>query len=364
MSCDGDVVQLTRRLVRLPSDETSTAVGDLIESWLRAETDASVRRDAHGNIFAWRNKGGDTIGLVGHHDVVPPAPNQVETDEDGTRRFIIEQEGNRLYGRGTADMKGSLAAAMIAFRDAQINRSAVFVSFTGEEDGGLGAQAAIDDGFVPEVAIVCEGSTNYAGVDQTDVVIAHKGRRASTIVAHGSAAHASEPGSGVNAVYRGIDAIERLRSLDPPQTTVAGMELTGSVAVTKVIGGETWNVIPDRCVITVDERTVPGGKMPLDRLNEATGVTWAVDQDLPPMACENPRFARIAHEAATTAQDGDTVLVTKAAATDAGWLTQAGTDCLVIGASEPEEAHTPEESVSITALHRCSTIYQSVLEAW
>ncbi|SDM04017.1 acetylornithine deacetylase [Halogranum gelatinilyticum] len=353
-----DVADLTRELVAIPSHEDETAAGDAIEAWLRRETDADVTRDDAGNVIARKGTGDVSFALVGHHDVVPPADRQTEGDS-----YVVEERDGRLYGRGTADMKGSVAAAMCAFRDADPACELLFVSFVGEEIGGVGARAAIDDGFAPDYALVGEGSTNYTGDDVTDVVVAHKGRRGSTIVAHGEATHASVPESGVNAVYRACDAVDLVREMAFPEAEVLGNEVQGSVAVTGIDGGSAWNVIPDRCEITVDERTVPGERVALEAVEEIEGVEWTVDQDLPPMECDDEAFADTVLAAARDAQANAPELTTKPHATDAGWLSQAGTTCVVAGASEPGEAHTESESVSIDVLERCYRLYLNAAES-
>ncbi|SFR98970.1 acetylornithine deacetylase [Halomicrobium zhouii] len=356
-----DVADLTRELVSIPSHEDETAAGDFVESWLREQTAAAVERDEDGNVFARVGEGETTLALAGHHDVVPPDDSQV--DADGS--YVVERRDGRLYGRGTADMKGCVAAAMCALRDvdpAALGCELVFVSFVAEEAGCLGSEAAVDDGFAPDYAVVGEGSTGYSAAGVTDVAVAHKGRRGSTITAHGTAAHASEPESGENAIYRASDAVDVVRDLEFPSTDVMGHEVAGSVAVTEIDGGSAWNVVPERCEVTVDERTVPGERAPIERVEELPGVEWTVDQDLPPMACEDAAFADLVLGVAADSQDGTPEHVVKPHATDAGNLARAGTDCVVVGAAEPGEAHTADESVSLDVLERCYRIYRSVAE--
>ncbi|MEF8779054.1 MAG: M20/M25/M40 family metallo-hydrolase [Haloferacaceae archaeon] len=375
-----ELVSLTRRLVEIPSHEDETAAGDAIERWLRTETDAAVERDDTGNVLARRSpatpsagidvRDGDddrpTVALVGHHDVVPPADSQVEGGPDADAdRYAVERRDGRLYGRGTADMKGAVAACMLAFRDATLRPDGpdlAFASFVGEESGGVGARPAIEAGFVPEYALIAEGSTNYSKPGVTDVVVAHKGRRASTLIARGTAAHASEPDRGENAIYRASDAVDVVRELPFPETTVLGEPLRGSLAVTEIEGGSAWNVIPQRCEVTIDERTVPGERAPLERAESIDGVELSIEQDLPPMACSDDAFAEQVLAAADASQSGEPEHVTKPHATDAGWLAGAGTACVVCGPSEPGEAHTDAESVSIDVLTRCYRIYRQVGE--
>ncbi|MBX0322170.1 M20/M25/M40 family metallo-hydrolase [Halomicroarcula sp. F13] len=357
------VADLTEELVAIPSHEDESAAGEFVASWLRDHTDATVEHDAHGNVVARKGSGdGDSLALVGHHDVVPPDESQVDADGG----YVVERSDGRIYGRGSADMKGSVAAAMLAFEaaDTPAEDELVFVSFAGEEQGGVGCRAAIEDGFSVDYAVVGEGSTGYSAPGITDVAVAHKGRRGSTIVAEGAAAHASEPEAGANAIYRATEAVDVVRGLEFPSTGVLGHEVRGSVAVTEIDGGSAWNVIPEQCEATVDERTVPGERAPLDRVEDTEGVSWRVDQDLPPMACGDADFADAVLDSATDAQDGAPEHVVKPHATDAGWLAAEGTDCVVVGAAEPGEAHTADESVSVDVLERCQRIYEGVAASW
>jgi acetylornithine deacetylase len=356
------LTDLAADLVSVPSHEDETAAGDAIESWLRDETDADVERDGAGNVIARKGEGEASLALVGHHDVVPPDEGQVR--EDG---YVVRTEGGRLYGRGAADMKGAVAAAMCAFRDADPAEGLelVLASFVGEETGGVGARHAIEAGFAPDYAVVGEGSTNYSGPDVTDVVVAHRGRRGSTLLAGGTASHASEPEAGVNAVYRACDAVDVVRGMETPRTTVLGHEIAGSLVVTEIEGGSAGNVVPARCEVTIDERTVPGERAELSRVErEVEGVEWRVDRDTPPMACDDPAFADAVLAAAREAQEGVPEQVTKPHATDAGWLAGAGTTCVICGPSEPGQAHTKDESVSLEVLDRCYRIYREVAESF
>jgi acetylornithine deacetylase len=367
-----ELTDLARELVAIPSHEDSVAAGDRIESWLREETDATVDRDDAGNVLARRGSGETPeLALVGHHDVVPPDDSQV--DEAG--EYVVNEHEGRLYGRGTADMKGALAAAMLAFRDAAPTADLVFASFVGEEVGGVGARGAVEAGFEPDRAVVVEGSTGYSGAGVVDVAVAHRGRREHTLTVCGVAAHASEPDAGVNAIYDAADVIRAVEAIEPVSATVRGHELAGSAVVTQCSGGSAANVVPDRCELTVDERTVPGARRPIDdpSLGDALGdrssdesIGDRVDHDVgmahPAMICEDDAFVERALNAASAAQDAEPAAVAKPHATDAGILDEAGTECLVIGPAEAGEAHTADESVSIEILERCREIYHTLAE--
>ena len=357
---EAEVEDLTRRLVEIPSHEDETEAGDFIEDWLCDETDAevSVERDEAGNVLAWY--GEPRTALVGHHDTVPPADSQTK-DSIPT----VEKRDGRLYGRGTADMKGALAAAMVGFRDASTD-GAAFASFVGEESGGIGAKYATSHGFVPDRAVVTEGSAGYSSSGAFDVAVAHRGRRELRVVARGEAKHAGEADDESNAVYTAVDSINRIRRYESPTVEVnAGdedtvFEVEGSLTVTGIEGrGEATNVVPSRCGFVVDERTVPNAP-PYD-LDELEAEASVVDE-MPPMECDDPEFARTVREAARSTGTGTSEFVVKPHATDAGWLAQAGSSCVVCGPAERGEAHTDDESVPVDALVRAERVYRRVLE--
>lgn len=354
-----EVVRLTETLVRTPSHEDESAVGDIIEEWLERHTDATVRRDEVGNVIAHRGTGEETTALVGHHDVVPPGDGQV--DDDGS--MLVRIEDGRLYGRGAADMKGAVAAMMLAFRDAEPAGRVAFASFIGEEVGGVGARHAVEQGFVPDRAVIGEGSAGYQTRDALDVVTLHRGRRGSTLVAEGVACHASEPEAGVNAIYRAIDAIHRLRRLERPSITVHGEEVQATLEVTNIDAGTAMNVIPDRCTVTLDERTLPGESMPVERcIDSIEGVSWIVDQDWPSMRCSDDAFAEGVRRALSNVQGRKVSFAPKPHATDASWLAKEGSATVVVGPAERGEAHTDAESVGIDLLSAAMEGYRAVLE--
>ncbi len=344
---------LAQQLVAIPSHDDPEPVETAIVGELGGQNGVEIETSDAG-IIARRGGGGD-FTLVCHHDVVAPDERQLDGDE-----YATAIRDGRLYGRGSADMKGALAAAIRAFCDA--DEPCTLASFRGEEQGGVGVRRAIDDGFDPAFAVVCEGSTGYSHPGVTDIAVAHLGRRASTITTHGTAAHASQPDAGANAIYRASTIVDRLRALAPPTATVLGSDLQGTLAVTEIDGGDAWNVIPDRCAITVDERTVPGNRLPIEDCTTDSWCSWSIDQELPPFECTDESFAERALETAHAVQPNAPALVPKPHATDAGWLAQEATTCLVCGPAEPGEAHTATESVSMEALKRCYRIYLGLID--
>jgi len=346
------IVDLAKELIAVPSHEDEEKVGKLIEKWLKEETDAEVLRDGIGNIIARRGSG-DELAFIGHHDVVPPNFDQM----DGDRCKVFEKNG-RLYGRGSADMKGALASMMHSFRDAEPKMELVFASFVGEEIGGNGAQYAISKGFNPKFAVVGEGSTGYSNGGIIDIAIAHRGRRESQITILGEEAHASQPNEGKNAIYLAADVIQEVLKIPTKEITIEGAEMKESVIVTRIEGGTAGNINPGKCTLIIDERTVPGkGGM----IRRGEDFKWEIKQEIPAFKCQDMSFAHWARGVANEVTNGSE-LIAKPHTTDAGWFSEKGCIGIVCGPAELGQAHTSDESVDIKALEDCSKIYRRMAE--
>jgi len=351
-----ETVSLTRRFVEVPSYKDETEVGDEVQRWLREETDAAVFRDGVGNVLAsYDDLYGGEVALVGHHDTVPPSEKQTR---DG--KPVFEEGENRLYGRGTADMKGALACAMVAFRGAG---SGTFASFVGEEVGGVGAKHALGEGFSPKRALVTEGSYGYSSQDALDVAVAHRGRKEVHITVHGESKHAGESGKEENPIYGATEVIDRTRRYETPEIRLEAGKLESSLTVTGVkTEGTATNVVPSRCELTVDERTVPRREpFGYDFEDTTAEVEPTVIDEMPAMECDDSRFAETVCGSARETKGGSELIV-KPHATDAGHLGSSGVSCVVCGPAERGKAHTDDESVSVEALRRAQKTYRCVLE--
>jgi len=195
--------------------------------------------------------------LSGHMDVVP-VDGQVWASDP----FTLTERAGRLYGRGTSDMKGFLACMLAVVPDLLARPLArpVHLAFSYDEEIGCrGAPHLIRalPGLCapPAACIVGEPSRLVP-------VLSHKGKQALEIVLTGRAAHSSDPGQGLNALYPAAELLLAIRDLanevqagpldarfTPPCSTVVGSMLHGGTAV---------NIIPDRAVIGAEVRTVPG----------------------------------------------------------------------------------------------------------
>jgi len=212
-----EVIKLSQALVAIPSETTrsNVAVSDFLQSWLQARG-FSVERvsyiDALGeekfNLIAKIGAGTGGLGLFSHSDTVPGDAREWDPFDP------IIQDG-KLIGRGSCDMKGPLAATMLAAAgvDANSLRKPVYVVITSdEEQGHLGAHYIIEHSTTfqenwPEYTLVAEPT----GLQP---VYAHKGGALITVTAHGKAAHTSTD-KGISANFRIAPFLADMASLAP-----------------------------------------------------------------------------------------------------------------------------------------------------
>lgn len=311
------------------------------------------------NLIAWVGPAprDDRAGLVlsGHMDVVP-------ADEAGWRNdpFLLTDEGDRWVGRGACDMKGFLALAAnlmaeMAEADPGRLRAPLALVFTYDEEvGTLGARRLLESygpgPSLPRAAIIGEPTS-------LRVARAHKGHLKLRVTLHGRSAHSGYPHLGVNAIEpagRVINALAELRRElereEPPHRKLFSEVPFVPLNVGTVHGGAAINVVPDRCVVEVGVRPLPGMESTAfsERIRRAAVTAAApleptveILSDSPPMYLDEGasihRYLRdLVGQAETT---------TVSFATDAGWLQQLGLDCAIFGPGTIEVAHKPNESL-------------------
>jgi succinyl-diaminopimelate desuccinylase len=271
-----EVVELTRALIRIPSvhrpgdpDANESRVAAFVEAWLRREGfGVEVQPVAPGrpNVIGWigeKTPGRHSLLLEGHTDVV----TEGDPADWTWPPFGAEMVGGRIYGRGAADMKSGLAAAMVAaaaFIRAGITPRGKLVvgALVDEEDGMIGVRHLVDSpiGRELDAAIICEPEENELCLEQRGVVWARFRVR-------GKMAHGAMPEAGINpisclgVILREAPALERRlrrvcersRHLRPP--TVTPTVIQGPA---RGVGVPQSNVIPAVAELVLDVRLTPG----------------------------------------------------------------------------------------------------------
>jgi succinyl-diaminopimelate desuccinylase len=269
---EAELVELTRALIRIPSvirpadpAATEAAVAAHVDRWLRREGfEVEVHEVAPGrpNVLAWVGEpGGPSLLLEGHTDVV----TEGNAAEWRHAPFGAELVDGKIYGRGSADMKSGLSAAMIAA--AAIKRSGVRLggrlvvgALVDEEGDMIGAKHLCTTaiGRSLTAAIICEPEQNELCLEQRGVVWAR-------VTARGRMAHGAMPEAGVNpisalgALLREAPALERrLRRLCRRSPHLRPPTVTPTVVQAPVQGVPQSNVIPSVAQATLDVRLTPG----------------------------------------------------------------------------------------------------------
>ena len=299
--------------------------------------------------------GTDGLVISGHMDVVPVAGQPWTSDP-----FVLTARGDRWVARGSADMKGFLAATVEALPSiplARLQRELVLVYTHDEEVGCLGSRAVADrlvaEGrTLPSLCLIGE-PTSYR------ILRMHPGHVAMRVVCAGRAAHSSKPDLGVSAIRlasRVLDALDRLAADWRAETRFAELLERPFVVmnVATIQGGSAINIVPDRCVIELGFRPLPGMDIDAlcaqvtDRVGGLGPVSTEILRITPPMLTpEGTDLERILRPHAL-----DSRLGAASFATDGGNFERLGTRTLVFGPGSIDVAHMADEYVPVDELNR------------
>ena len=254
-----ETTALLSDLVRIPSVNptgTEAEIARFIYDWSRKnglEATLDEKLPGRPNVYVTL-KGSKTkprILFNGHLDVVPVGAGWKHDP------FGAEIEGDRLYGRGSSDMKAGLAAALVAAKtlaasNAKLNGEIVIDGVIDEEGPGRGTVQALKRGIHAQYGVVCEPT-------RLQVVTASKGAVDFELTVRGRAAHSSAPHEGLNSIYKMMDVIAGLqrysRSLRGRSHKLLGHP---TLSVDMIQGGVSTWIVPESCSIIADRRTLPG----------------------------------------------------------------------------------------------------------
>ncbi len=326
-----------------------------VEGWLEARGIEARRDEVRGLPVIKAEVGPEaapTVVLHGHLDVVPGLPGQFEPRIDG----------DRLYGRGAYDMKGGLAAMLVVAaamreQDGVRVRLGIVGDEESEEGDERGCDHLVDSGFIGDFAITGEPTDLHIGIEA-------KGVLALRLEVGGTAAHGATPWLGDNAVLNAIDVFRSIESL-PFARHSSELFDRPSINLGRIWGGDALNKVPDRCVIDVDIRYLPG-QDPAAILEEVRALPGSEATALltrPPATVDrNSPFVRGLRESAAAHHDGEPMSVGRDGASDAVSFLRVGVPAVEFG---PVGAghHGPAEWVSISSLETYRQALDSFLRA-
>lgn len=375
-----DVVDLLCKMLRFdttnpPGNEKPLA--EMLAALLAEhgfETEVTDLGNNRGNVTARLKGSGERKSLIlnGHLDVVPPG--QVAWDHPP---FDPVQKDGKIYARGTSDMKAGLASMIIAAiavkkSGRQLKGDLIITGSADEESGSLGARDFRDKGGLEGVGAIIVGEPSSCNIN-----IAEKGALWIEIATLGKTAHGAFPEQGVNAIV-GMNAV--LSEVLKYKLVYTPNKLLGhpTLSVSMIQGGVKANVVPDRCVLTVDIRTVPGMshseivkdlQAVCDKVKAAhpgLGATVTAINDRP--AVETPAehpFIKLAQSVVKNQTGRDADVHGVSFYTDAA-IFLPGTDipAILYGPGDASMAHQPNECVPVAGLQEATSFYAEMIERY
>lgn len=355
-----DVVALAAEMVRMDTSGGEGAVEALrwVDAWF-AEAGVGRREfrasGPHAALLVLPEESvperpvQDLLLFSGHIDVVPAG------DFWTTPAFIGDVVSGRLRGRGASDMKGGLAAAMIAVREGLNAGARVgLLVTTSEEIGCQGAEQIVDElGDLDIGAVVIAESTDNA------IAFGHRGALWLTITTQGTAAHGASPERGRSAISEMVDVLARI-----PEIPGACDDLLGAATVNigTIAGGTAVNVVPARCVVSADHRIVGDAKPIVDWWRSHPEVARVhVDLELPSVRTDR-------HNQTIRLFDGLAAFSDRPVPyfTDGSVLTRCKPRAPIViwGPGDPRRVHTADEYVDVEALRAAENGFSALIERW
>ena len=294
-----------------------------------------------------------------HLDTVP------QEGELGSARPV--REGDRVYGRGACDVKGSMVSALLMLErlaDDPPPLNVALAAVVDEEYRKRGAHQMAAD-FAADAVVVGEPTSRQP-------VIAQKGILRFALEAAGKSAHTANPELGRNAIYAMLDAVALLRTQPAQVMPAAPHPLCGEgqLTVSTISGGVQVNVVPASCRAMVDRRMLPG---------EDPMAVWAAFVELfsgleditvgEPYAAEagvesGPRAPIVRAAASACARLGRTELIGVPYSTDAAAYAPLGCDFVVLGPGDIAQAHSNREYVELAEVAACAGLYEDVVRSF
>jgi len=321
-------------------------------------------------LVARRKGSGGLPGLVfnGHLDVVP-----VGEQTWSHPPFAGEVADGKVWGRGSSDMKGGVAAMLVAAKalvqsGAPLRGDLIFTGTAGEEDTMIGAEAIRGADILGDIQaiVISEPTSNSVGTAERGVLWLE-------LTTYGKTAHGSTPHLGQNAVMMLaplLDDLQRMEIPFTPHPVLGGF----TRSINTIHGGVATNVVPDRCVLTIDMRTVPGQDHAAivrqieawladqERRRPGFRASLAVSRDLPSATTmpDDPAVTRFV-AAATRGMGREPQHAVVRFATEAAIFVPAfDVPAIIFGPGDPALAHQPDEFVEIARMVEAARAFAEI----
>lgn len=373
IACCRDLVQVQS----LPGREAEAA--QVVTAWMHRLGYDTIHTDTYGNVIG-RITGqvgaGPHLHFDGHIDTVPATALEAWQHPP----FAADIADGAIWGRGSTDMKGPLAAMLcaVAFTPRSTLRGTLTISASVAEEELEGpALVAILENDRPDYVII--GETN-----SLQLTIGHKGRAGIRITTHGTPAHSSVPAAGENAIYRMLEVTQLIRAIPAPNDDLLGIGVNEMVEIISSPYPGT-SIIPDRCTTRWDRRLVRGETResvladihttlshlpyPVDVAYldvQVTCYTGAVlqSEDFHPAWAIDPdhTLARAARAALTAAGLPPTMVSVPYCTNGTGSAGKLGIPSIILGPGDPTLLHVIDEHITIEQLTRGVEVYRHLID--
>ena len=373
-----EITNLAQELIKIPSDETAgeKEVCEYLESYLKSLGMKVLLQKVlpnRPNIIAEviGDEVGKSIMFNGHVDTVPVG--DIKKWSMDPYSAIIKD--NKLFGRGSTDMKGSIASMIIAMKfimnDVEkFNGKIIFTGVMAEETTGLGTQKIVEENIKTDMAVVGEPSDEK-------IYRAHKGTMWFNLSTYGKLEHSSESNSeSNNAIINMMKLIMEINKISKELETIEN-NLVGhpSINIGLIDGGTKQNMIADSCRISIDRRTLPEEKtdeildklrIRLDRLRSLDDrLTFDLEIDTIREAVEVAESEQIVQEvknALNKVINKNPTISGMKATTDMSILVNQGNiPSVIYGPGFIKQAHTVDEFIEVKRLVESSQVYAEIL---
>jgi succinyl-diaminopimelate desuccinylase len=374
-----DPVLLAQKMIRIDSEnppgkekELADFMADILRD-IGLETVEYDFKPKRPNVVAVLKSHSNARSLIfnGHLDTVPFG--DIEKWSAGPLNGDIKD--GRLFGRGSADMKSSIAAfisALGAIVESKVELAGnVIIALTSdEEDSCVGAKDILEKGYHASAAIVGEPSN-------LQINTAHKGFARFNLTTYGKLAHSSNPDEGINAIYKMSEAVNRLEKIATRYSVSRYShpflgKPTLSVGVIK--GGAKDNIVPDSCEITIDRRLLPG-ETPKDVEDELRTELVKIAKDDPQFRFKLELYnsqpaseTDLSEEIVETAKKAIKEIVNSEprvegmpATTEMSHFVKAGIPTIILGCGDIKMAHTINESLPVQQIIDVAKIYATIM---
>ena len=368
-----DVIPILQKLINIKTENppgfTIEAIKYLVDYFSNIGISCKIQEygEKRANIIAEYGNEEKTIILTGHLDTVPAGD---ETKWKFPPFSGIEEDG-KIYGRGSTDMKGAIAAyvavmALLKQESVKLNKKIIFLGTSDEELNMDGSLFAKNKGIMEDCEFVVIGEPT-----ELKIAIAEKGTLWIKIRIEGKSAHGSTPHLGISSIEAAVELIPKLKTVLPEfKHEILGKS---TLNIGKITGGTVVNVVPELCEIECDFRLVAAELRDeikekfdsvIDKFNQENEakVSFTIAHELPAIEMlDDSRFLEDLKKRAQEAGSGEVIGVNYG--TDGAMLvSDYGTPFVIMGPGKLNQLHVTDEYTEIDeVITYANIIYEALI---